>query len=63
MMLQPTNAQWNEILSSRNVPYRLPSPDLSKIKLIDYDFVKYGSAAERRRLLKKWDDEIGSLPR
>ena len=39
------------------------APDLSKIKLINYDFVKYGSAAERRRLLKKWDDEIGSLPR
>jgi iron(III) transport system substrate-binding protein len=39
------------------------APDLSKLKLIDYDFVKYGSAAERRRLLKKWDDEIGSLAR
>lgn len=37
------------------------APDLNKIKLIDYDFVKYGSAAERRRLLKKWDDEIGAL--
>ena len=39
------------------------APDLKKIKLIDYDFVKYGSSAERKRLLKKWDDEIGSLPR
>lgn len=39
------------------------APDLSKIKLIDYNFVKYGSSAERRRLLKKWDDEIGSLVR
>ena len=38
------------------------SPDLSKIKLINYDFVKYGSSAERKRLLKKWDDEVGSLP-
>jgi len=38
------------------------APDLSKIKLIDYDFVKYGSSAERKRLLKKWDDEVGSLP-
>ncbi|MGA1316973.1 MAG: ABC transporter substrate-binding protein [Rubrivivax sp.] len=38
------------------------SPDLSKIKLIDYDFAKYGSSAERKRLLKKWDDEVGSLP-
>lgn len=39
------------------------APDLKKIKLIDYDFVKYGSSAERKRLLKKWDDEVGSLPR
>ena len=39
------------------------APDLSKLKLIDYDFKKYGSSAERRRLLKKWDDEVRSLPR
>ena len=38
------------------------TPDLSRIKLINYDFVKYGSSAERKRLLKKWDDEVGSLP-
>jgi iron(III) transport system substrate-binding protein len=38
------------------------TPDLSRIKLINYDFVKYGSSAERRRLLKKWDDEVGALP-
>lgn len=38
------------------------TPDMSRIKLINYDFVKYGSSAERRRLLKKWDDEVGSLP-
>ena len=37
-------------------------PDLTKTKLIDYDSVKYGSSAERKRLLKKWDDEVGSLP-
>jgi iron(III) transport system substrate-binding protein len=39
------------------------SPDLTKLKLIDYDFVKFGSSAERKRLLKRWDDEVGSLPR
>jgi iron(III) transport system substrate-binding protein len=38
------------------------APDLSEIKLIDYDFAKYGSSEERRRLLKKWDDEVASLP-
>lgn len=38
------------------------APDLSSIKLIDYDFKKYGSSAERKRLLKKWDDEVSVLP-
>jgi iron(III) transport system substrate-binding protein len=32
------------------------------MKLIDYNFKKYGSSAERKRLLKKWDDEVKSLP-
>lgn len=38
------------------------APDLTKLKLIDYDFAKYGSSDERRRLLKRWDDEVGALP-
>lgn len=38
------------------------APDLASIKLIDYDFVTYGSSDERRRLLKKWDDEVSVLP-
>ena len=38
------------------------APDLSSIKLIDYDFVKYGASDERKRLLKKWDDEVSTLP-
>lgn len=38
------------------------APDLSTIKLIDYDFTKYGSSEERKRLLKKWDDEVSTLP-
>jgi iron(III) transport system substrate-binding protein len=38
------------------------SPDLKKLTLIDYDFKKYGSSDERKRLLKKWDDEVSVLP-
>ena len=34
------------------------APKFSSIKLIDYDFKKYGSSVERKRLLKKWDDEV-----
>lgn len=39
------------------------APKLSDIKLIDYDFKKYGSSAERTRLLAKWDAEVKSLPK
>jgi iron(III) transport system substrate-binding protein len=31
--------------------------------LIDYDFAKFGQAAERRRLIARWDRDIGALPR
>ena len=37
------------------------APDMSTIKLIDYDFKTYGSSATRKRLLKKWDDEVSVL--
>jgi iron(III) transport system substrate-binding protein len=52
-----------QVMSNKAAVSSPKAPDLAKIKLINYDFVKYGSAVERRRLLKKWDDEIGSLPR
>jgi len=35
---------------------------MSSIKLIDYNFKKYGSSNERKRLLKKWDDDVSVLP-
>jgi iron(III) transport system substrate-binding protein len=38
------------------------APRLSEIKLIDYDFAKYGSSAERKRLLEKWGKEVKALP-
>jgi iron(III) transport system substrate-binding protein len=40
-----------------------PEAELSHFKLIDYDFKRYGSSEERQRLLKKWDQEVYSLPR
>lgn len=38
-------------------------PELSRIRLVDYDFAKYGDPEMRRRILARWDREIGSLPR
>jgi iron(III) transport system substrate-binding protein len=38
-------------------------PDFKKIKLIDYDYAKYGASTERKRLIAKWEAEVNSLPR
>ena len=53
--------------------YQLPSnkaavvdpnvPDFKKIKLIDYDYKKYGASTERRRLIARWEKDVNSLPR
>ena len=53
--------------------YQLPSnknavvdpnvPDFKKIKLIDYDYAKYGASAERKRLISRWEKDVNSLPK
>ncbi len=49
--------------SNKATPPPQGAPDLGQIKLINYDFVKYGGAAERKRILEKWDKEVYSIPR
>ncbi len=36
------------------------APDMSSVKLIDYDFATYGTSATRERLLTRWQDEVKS---
>jgi iron(III) transport system substrate-binding protein len=48
------------IPTNRNVPLPPQVPNLADIKLIDYDSAKYGSTAERKRLLDKWEKEINA---
>jgi iron(III) transport system substrate-binding protein len=38
-------------------------PLIDSVRLIKYDFEKYGKAAERRRLIERWEKEVNSLPR
>ena len=52
-----------QVPSNKQAPVPAQAPKLGDIKLINYDFAKYGSSAERTRLLKKWDDEVGKLPK
>jgi iron(III) transport system substrate-binding protein len=37
-----------------------PSTTCASLK---YDFEKYGKAAERKRLIERWEKEVNSLPR
>jgi len=52
-----------QVPSNRSAEIPKEAPKLSEMKLIDYDFKKYGSSAERRRLLDRWEREVNSLPR
>jgi iron(III) transport system substrate-binding protein len=49
--------------SNKNAPMPEHAPKFSEIKLINYDTAKYGSSAERTRLLSKWDKEVSTLPK
>ena len=52
-----------QVPSNKTAPVPPQAPKLAEIKLINYDFAKYGSSAERTRLLTKWDKEISTLPK
>ncbi|MEY4757172.1 MAG: hypothetical protein RJA34_2070 [Pseudomonadota bacterium] len=62
-----------QVLAANAKSFQVPSnkaafappeaPKLKDIKLINYDFKKYGSSAERKRLLAKWDKEVKVLPK
>jgi len=52
-----------QIPSNRNAKVPPQAPRLDQTKVIDYDFAKYGSSAERKRLLSKWDKEVKALPK
>jgi iron(III) transport system substrate-binding protein len=48
------------IPTNRNVKLPPQVPNLTDIKLINYDSAKYGSTAERKRLLERWEKEINA---
>lgn len=50
-----------QIPSNVGTPVSPLSPKTADIKLVNYDFGKYGASAERRRLLEKWDKEVGAI--
>lgn len=49
--------------ANRNVRLDPRIPSMDSVRLIKYDFEKYGRASERRRLVERWVREVESLPR
>lgn len=52
-----------QVPSNKATPVPPEAPKFADIKLIDYDQAKYGKSAERKRLIARWDSEIGNLPK
>ncbi|MGA3403801.1 MAG: ABC transporter substrate-binding protein, partial [Acetobacteraceae bacterium] len=62
-----------QTLAAQNGSFQIPSnpatpvppeaPDLSKVKLIAYDFATYGAAATRTRLLARWASDVKNAPK
>lgn len=48
------------IPSNPATPLHPKMPKLEAVKLINYDFAKYGASEERKRLLARWEKEIGA---
>lgn len=57
---QATGAQadQNQVPSNSKAPLPAGAPDISLIKMVDYDFATFGSPEERSRLLARFDTEI-----
>ena len=47
-----------QLPSNAKVPVDPRMVNPSKIKLINYDYAKYGASAERRRLIAKWEKDV-----
>ena len=51
------------IPTNKSVPLPPMVPNLTEVKVIAYDFAKYGSSETRKRLLERWEREINAAAR
>ena len=56
-------AKQYQLPSNKSTPVDPNVPDFKKIKLINYDYAKYGASAERRRLIARWERDVNALPK
>ena len=52
-----------QTMANRRVPLTDGAPNMATARIIDYDNARFRASAERRRLLARWDREVGALPR
>ncbi len=52
-----------QLPSNRSAQVDPRVPDFKTIRFIAYDYARYGRSAERKRLIERWEKEVGSLPR
>jgi iron(III) transport system substrate-binding protein len=62
---QALGGQANSLQFPANKQTKLDTriPNMDNVRLVAYDFAKYGASKERRRLIERWDREVGSLAR
>ena len=62
---QSLGAKANSLQFPANKTFKADAriPTLENVRLIKYDFEKYGKAAERKRLIERWEREVNALPR
>jgi iron(III) transport system substrate-binding protein len=51
------------IPTNRHVPLPPMVPNLAEVRVINYDFAKYGSSDTRKRLLERWEKDVNRAPR
>ncbi len=62
---QQIGAKANSLQAPANKTFK-PDPRIPKmdtVRLIKYDFEKYGKSAERRRLIERWTKEVEAAPK
>ena len=62
-LLASQEAKKLQTMANRGVPLTDGAPNMATARIIDYDNARFGASQERRRLLARWDREVGALPR
>ncbi len=62
---QAIGAKANSLQSPANKTFKADKriPSIDDVRLVKYDFEKYGKSAERRRLIERWTKEVEAAPK